>query len=126
MGWLDWMRRSDGHDLSDTPINVEQELALGLTDRTAARRSVARLKHERKSLLRRRRAVERGFKRLSRARTALIARSSRASLDLQVYPVSEAIRDENAADRTGSARKEQIAAIEEIDRAIVLLREASR
>jgi len=111
---------------SSTSIDLEQEVAGGLADPVTARRSIARLQRERKELIRRRRAVERGFKRLSRARTALIAKSS-PSLEIQVYQFSEALRDANKSDRPESTRKEQLAPIvgriRVIDDAIARLRQ---
>ena len=111
---------------SSTSIDMEQEVAGGLADPVTARRSIARLQHERKELIRRRRAVEKGFKRLSRARKALITKSN-PSLDIQVYQFSEALRDANESDRAESTRKEQLAAkdgqIKAIDDAIARLRQ---
>jgi hypothetical protein len=75
------------------------------------RRAVAQLRRERKQLVKRRKALEKGFRRLSRMRTALITRSS-ASLEMQVYQFSQGLRAANEADASGTQLKEDLTAIE--------------
>jgi hypothetical protein len=88
------------------------------------------LRDERKNLVRSRKAIEKKFKRLTKLDAYRITRSSRMSLDMQVYQFSEAIRDANTADQTGAALKERIAAIEahihDIDQGIAELRRGER
>ena len=129
MSRLRRLLRAGPPDDSSAPIDQEQVVASGRADPATTRRSIARLERERKELTRRRGAVEKGFKRLSRARTALVAKSS-PSLEMQVYQFSEELRDAKESDRTESSRKEQFAAIDgqirAIDEAIARLREVGQ
>ena len=111
MSRLRRLLRAGPPDDSSAPIDQEQVVASGRADPATTRRSIAKLERERKELTRRRGAVEKGFKRLSRAPTALVAKSS-PSLEMQVDQFSEELRDAKESDRTESSRKEQFAAID--------------
>ena len=130
MRWPDWLNPLQKAINTDAPVDSGRERATDFADSVAAGQTIRALRAERKNLVRRRKAIERNFKRLTKLDAYRITRSSRISLDIQVYQFSEAIRDANTADQAGTALKEQVAAIErciqDIDLEIARLKMSAR
>lgn len=123
MRWLDWLRRD--HESTDDrePLDLQLIVDEGLRDRRAARQAVARLKHERKALRRRQRAISKQFERLTPVRVRNIARSGPA---MGSYQLSQATRRTNTMSQD-SERAKQVAEIskqiQEVDTALVRLKD---
>lgn len=125
MRWLSWLRWHRSTGGAEDLLDIDRVLTDGFRNPQSSRQAIVRLTRERKNLVRKRRAVEKGFKRLTRGRTWMITRSSEASPELEVYLFSQALQDANAADQSGTLRKEQVASIDgqiqAIDRALAQL-----
>jgi ribosome-associated translation inhibitor RaiA len=127
MRWPDWLNPRQKAINVDTSINLE---GMHFGDPIPTGQTVRALRAERKTLMQSRKAIEKKFKRLTKLDAYRSTRSSRFSVDMQVYQFSEAIRDANTADQAGAALKEQIAAIErriqEINQELARLKRPTR
>jgi hypothetical protein len=127
MRWPDWLNPRQKAINSDASVDLGRVETGG---HVAASQTMRALRTERKNLVRRRKSIEKKFKRLTKLDAYRLTRSSRFSVDMQVYQLSEAIRDSNSADQAGAALKEQIAAIEkriqDIDQEVARLRSSAR
>lgn len=64
MRWLSWFRRHHQAASEDAPLDLERFVAAAIQDPGSHRQAVARLRRERRALVRRQRAVAKQFERL--------------------------------------------------------------
>jgi hypothetical protein len=127
MRWLEWFSRHRGSADTDEPRDLDLLLVEGLRDPAAARRVIAQLQREQKSLVRQRQVLDVQLRRLTSGRVKVIARSTDASYGMPGEMLRHEMREASDATRTqaGILRTEQVAAVEvrlkEIDRALAQL-----
>lgn len=111
MRWLSWFRRDREPAGDEAPLDLERLVAEAIRDPQTRRRAIARLRRERRALVRRQRAVAKQFERLTPVRVRNMARSGPAIGSLQL---SQAMDHTSSLSQDADRAKQEAEVVQQI------------
>lgn len=118
MRWLAWLRRDRDAADHDTPLDVDRLVIEAIRDPQSRRQAIARLRRERRALVRRQRAVAKQFERLTPVRVRNMARSGPAIGSIQLSQAMHHTSHLSQDEARSKQEAEILRQIREIDTAL--------